>query len=78
MALAGCDMFLVPSMFEPCGLTQMIAMQVGCRGVGLSLGLGGAPPASPGAEASQYFLLWFSIGLCVPSRFPPLLTTLYC
>ena len=30
---AGCDMVLVPSMFEPCGLTQMIGMRYGTLSV---------------------------------------------
>jgi starch synthase len=29
MIFAASDMFIVPSMFEPCGLTQMIAMRYG-------------------------------------------------
>jgi starch synthase len=29
MIYAGCDLILVPSMFEPCGLTQMIGMRYG-------------------------------------------------
>ncbi len=29
MIYAGADMIVVPSMFEPCGLTQMIAMRYG-------------------------------------------------
>ena len=30
---AGCDLILVPSMFEPCGLTQMIGMRYGTLAV---------------------------------------------
>ncbi|MBA3723120.1 MAG: glycogen synthase GlgA [Parachlamydiaceae bacterium] len=29
LIFAGCDMFIVPSLFEPCGLTQMIALKYG-------------------------------------------------
>lgn len=29
MIFAGCDMFIVPSIFEPCGLTQLISLKYG-------------------------------------------------
>ncbi|MEA2008921.1 MAG: glycogen/starch synthase, partial [Chloroflexota bacterium] len=35
---AGADMLLIPSRYEPCGLTQMIAMQYGCVPVARATG----------------------------------------
>ena len=35
---SGADMLLIPSRYEPCGLTQMIAMRYGCIPIGKATG----------------------------------------
>ncbi len=35
---SGSDMLLIPSRYEPCGLTQMIAMRYGCIPIGRATG----------------------------------------
>jgi starch synthase len=35
---AGADMLLIPSRYEPCGMTQMIAMRYGCVPIGRATG----------------------------------------
>lgn len=57
--MAGCDLFLMPSRYEPCGLPQMCCQQYGCLPIVTSTGglVDSVKDADVGADKATGFLI---------------------
>jgi starch synthase len=62
LVMAGSDLLLIPSRYEPCGLTQMYAMRYGALPVVTRTGglVDTVQEATPGGEGTGFFLRGFS------------------